>query len=124
MLPGERGGGKIRKFHDNFFTVTPTFRGPSPANCLPKDFNLLYSGNKHYYQVSARNRVSNSTPGPADLCFITAIPIPDEIERLGVNGVEILEGPAQRTGVAGTIKSVYFRDPDGNLVEISNYENA
>ena len=80
--------------------------------------------NLHQYGQEFEPKAKEPTPGSADLCFITAIPISDVIEHLGMNGVEILEGPIQRTGAAGTIKSVYFRDPDGNLVEVSNYENA
>ena len=80
--------------------------------------------NLHQYRQEFEPKAKEPTPGSADLCFITAIPILDVIEHLGMNGVEILEGPIQRTGAAGTINSVYFRDPDGNLVEVSNYENA
>ena len=78
--------------------------------------------NLHQYGQEFEPKAREPTPGSADLCFITAISISDVIEHLGMNGVEILEGPIQRTGAAGTIKSVYFRDPDGNLVEVSNYE--
>ena len=78
--------------------------------------------NLHQYGQEFELKAKEPTPGSADLCFITAIPISNVIEHLGMNGVEILEGPIQRTGAAGTIKSVYFRDPDGNLVEVSNYE--
>ena len=78
--------------------------------------------NLHQYGQEFEPKAKEPTPGSADLCFITKIPISDVIEHLSMNGVEILEGPLQRTGAAGTIKSVYFRDPDGNLVEVSNYE--
>ena len=78
--------------------------------------------NLHQYGQEFEPKAKEPTPGAADLCFITAISILDVIEHLSMSGVEILEGPIQRTGAAGTIKSVYFRDPDGNLVEVSNYE--
>ena len=58
--------------------------------------------------------------GSADLCFIAAIPLPQVIEHLQVQQVEILEGPVERTGAVGKILSVYIRDPDGNLLEIAN----
>ncbi len=61
------------------------------------------------------------TPGSADLCFITRTPLADVVEHLLQVGVEIVEGPVQRTGAAGPIMSVYFRDPDLNLIEVSNY---
>jgi catechol 2,3-dioxygenase-like lactoylglutathione lyase family enzyme len=59
------------------------------------------------------------TPGSADLCFLTDVPVAEVVEHLAANGVEILEGPVRRTGAAGPITSVYFRDPDGNLIEVS-----
>jgi len=80
--------------------------------------------NLHQHGQEFEPKAKEPTPGSADLCFITAIPISDVIEHLSVNGIEMLEGPVQRTGAIGTIKSVYFRDPDGNLVELSNYEKA
>ncbi|WP_249865152.1 VOC family protein [Paenibacillus konkukensis] len=60
--------------------------------------------------------------GTGDLCFITDIQIPDVIHHLEGCQVIIEEGPVIRTGALGSITSVYVRDPDGNLIEISNYE--
>lgn len=59
-------------------------------------------------------------PGSADLCFLTARPLKDVIALLIARDVAILEGPVQRTGATGQILSIYIRDPDGNLIEISN----
>jgi catechol 2,3-dioxygenase-like lactoylglutathione lyase family enzyme len=59
------------------------------------------------------------TPGSADLCFLTNVPVAEVVEHLEANGVEIIEGPVRRTGATGPITSVYFRDPDGNLLEVS-----
>lgn len=61
------------------------------------------------------------TMGSADLCFITDTPVEEVIHHLGVNGVEVEEGLVMRTGALGPIRSVYFRDPDQNLIEVSNY---
>jgi catechol 2,3-dioxygenase-like lactoylglutathione lyase family enzyme len=61
------------------------------------------------------------TPGSGDLCFITSTPVTEVIEHLKQQGVAIEEGPVPRTGATGPIQSVYFRDPDGNLIEVSNY---
>jgi len=61
------------------------------------------------------------TSGSADLCFITSAPLINVIEHLRRHNIEIIEGPIKRTGAIGTIESVYIRDPDLNLVEISNY---
>jgi catechol 2,3-dioxygenase-like lactoylglutathione lyase family enzyme len=63
------------------------------------------------------------TPGSGDLCFITDVPLPQVIDHIRSCGVEILEGPVRRTGATGPIESVYLRDPDGNLIEVSNYLN-
>jgi catechol 2,3-dioxygenase-like lactoylglutathione lyase family enzyme len=61
------------------------------------------------------------TPGSADLCFVTEEPLAEIIAHLERCGVPIEAGPGPRAGAIGTIQSVYLRDPDRNLVEISNY---
>ena len=58
-------------------------------------------------------------PGALDLCFIAAVPLDEVIARLQAAGVPIIEGPVQRTGATGLIRSVYVREPDLNLIEIS-----
>jgi catechol 2,3-dioxygenase-like lactoylglutathione lyase family enzyme len=63
-------------------------------------------------------------PGAIDLCFISQTPLAHVIESLKAHGVAIIAGPVDKTGAMGPIKSVYFRDPDGNLIEVSNYEAA
>lgn len=69
-------------------------------------------------------KAKKPTPGSADLCFVTSMDISDVVEHLRACGVELLEGPVQRTGAVGPVTSVYFRDPDGNLIEVSAYEGA
>jgi len=59
------------------------------------------------------------TPGSLDLCFIASVPLEAVIARLGAQGVPIVEGPVMRTGATSRIRSVYVRDPDLNLIEIS-----
>lgn len=61
-----------------------------------------------------------ATPGSADLCFLTNDPLDAVIEQLKSHNVAILQGPVERTGATGKLLSVYFRDPDGNLLEVSN----
>lgn len=60
-------------------------------------------------------------PGSSDLCFITDVPILDVIQHLKACEVPIEEGPVKKTGALSPITSVYIRDLDGNLIEISNY---
>jgi catechol 2,3-dioxygenase-like lactoylglutathione lyase family enzyme len=66
-------------------------------------------------------KASRPTPGSADLCFTTSIPIDEVIKSLEESKVRIREGPVKRTGALGRMISVYFRDPDLNLIEVSNY---
>jgi catechol 2,3-dioxygenase-like lactoylglutathione lyase family enzyme len=65
----------------------------------------------------------NSEPGSADLCFITALEPEDVILHLYGCHVAIEAGPAPRMGALGPMRSVYCRDPDGNLIEIASYMN-
>lgn len=65
---------------------------------------------------------SSPTMGSADLCFISATPVENVLQELQDNNIPVLEGGiVERTGATGKIRSVYFRDPDGNLLEVSNY---
>lgn len=65
-------------------------------------------------------KAATALPGTADLCFLVEPPIAQVVERLGAADIAIIEGPVERTGAQGTLLSVYCRDPDGNLVELSN----
>ncbi len=65
-------------------------------------------------------KAQRPTPGSADLCFLTSVPLAQVQTHLAASGVAITEGPVQRTGAQGPILSVYFRDPDQNLIEVSN----
>ena len=62
------------------------------------------------------------TPGSADVCLITSVPLAEAMAHVRACEVTIEEGPVQRTGATGPIESFYFRDPDGNLIEVSNYQ--
>ena len=61
------------------------------------------------------------TPGSGDFCLVAAVPLADIRASLDANGVAIEVGPVERTGARGRMISVYFRDPDDNLVEVSEY---
>jgi catechol 2,3-dioxygenase-like lactoylglutathione lyase family enzyme len=66
-------------------------------------------------------RAEHPVPGSADLCFVSAAPLAGAIAHLEACGVQIIEGPVERTGALGAMLSVYFRDPDRNLIELSEY---
>jgi catechol 2,3-dioxygenase-like lactoylglutathione lyase family enzyme len=64
------------------------------------------------------------TPGSADLCFIATVPLETIAVALARANVSVEEGPVERTGALGPIRSLYFRDPDGNLIEVSVYDSV
>ena len=67
-------------------------------------------------------KAERPVPGSADFCLITSVPLAEVIAHLETCGVAIIEGPVAKTGATGPLRSVYFRDPDLNLVEVSNCE--
>jgi catechol 2,3-dioxygenase-like lactoylglutathione lyase family enzyme len=75
--------------------------------------------NVHPPEFDASIKARVPTPGSLDLCFLADRPLDDVMTRLKQEGIPIEEGPSNRTGARFTIRSVYVRDPDGNLVEIS-----
>jgi catechol 2,3-dioxygenase-like lactoylglutathione lyase family enzyme len=84
---------------------------------------LVFGGEKinlHEAGKEFEPKAWRPTPGSADLCFVTSTPIETVIVHLAARGVAVEEGPVQRTGASGPILSVYVRDPDRNLIEISN----
>jgi len=87
--------------------------------------DLAFGGQKLNLHQAGREfepRALAPTPGAIDLCFIAASPLAEVIEALKAAGVVIIEGPVAKTGALGAMQSVYFRDPDGNLIEVSNYD--
>lgn len=77
-------------------------------------FNLHEVG--HEFLPKAARQV----PGSTDICLLTKTSLEEVIAHLQARGVSIEEGPVERTGATGKIRSVYFRDPDGNLIEVAN----
>jgi catechol 2,3-dioxygenase-like lactoylglutathione lyase family enzyme len=76
--------------------------------------------NLHEVGREVEPKAAMPTPGSADLCFISNTPMETVLAELRGHGVEIVEGPVERTGALGPIVSVYFRDADQNLIEVSN----
>lgn len=66
-------------------------------------------------------KAEHPAPGSADFCFITLAPLDTLVAHLKACQVAIIQGPVPKVGATGTLASVYFRDPDGNLIEVSNY---
>ncbi len=67
-------------------------------------------------------KAAHPTPGSADLCFLCERPLEEIANRLAALSYPIIEGPVARTGATGPIRSIYTRDPDGNLVEVARHE--
>lgn len=77
--------------------------------------------NLHEWGREFTPRAHVAVPGSLDLCFISSVPLATVVERLDAANIKIIEGPVAKTGAQGPIRSVYVRDPDLNLVEISEY---
>jgi len=77
--------------------------------------------NLHEWGREFTPRAHVAAPGTLDLCFVAAVPLESVIEKLNEEKIKIVEGPVMKTGAQGPIRSVYVRDPDLNLVEISVY---
>jgi len=81
---------------------------------------LAFADRRSICMRMAGNSSRRPTPGSADLCFITDVPLTEVVVHWNAEGVAIVEGPVERTGATGPILSIYFRDPDDNLIEVCN----
>ena len=77
--------------------------------------------NLHQEGKEFEPKADRPMPGSGDICLITSVAVPEVVRHLKACGVEVIDGPVKRTGAVGTLLSVYFRDPDLNLIEVSNY---
>jgi catechol 2,3-dioxygenase-like lactoylglutathione lyase family enzyme len=93
-----RGAGYAYRFGDQQLNVHGPGLTPSPLASVPV------------------------TPGGSDLCFVWPGPVEDAAEHLRKLGVEFFDGPSERAGARGTGRSIYFRDPDGSLLEFISYQ--
>jgi catechol 2,3-dioxygenase-like lactoylglutathione lyase family enzyme/ketosteroid isomerase-like protein len=88
---------------------------------------LRFGDQKINLHVAGREldpKATNPVPGSGDLCLITTAPLSDWQRHLAACGIEVEAGPVPRTGARGPIESIYLRDPEGNLLEISRYDRT
>lgn len=97
--------------------------GMEPKEERPGKWSLHFGTNKISLQdaQASPSLARDTVPGSGNFCLLTDTPIEEVAAHLEREGVAIVDGPGKRAGATGTLLSVYFKDPDGNLVEISNY---
>lgn len=106
-----------------FYTQVLGMRGEQfPTSDGTRRWALLFGQSKinlHQHGREFSPAAGNARPGTADLCFLTDAPIDAWVRHLTTHQVLIEEGPIEKTGAIGPIVSVYLRDPDNNLIEVS-----
>lgn len=111
---------KTRHFYENILGMTAfTFgNGRTALSFGHFRINLHQAGNE------CLPHALHPMPGSADLCFVTRTPLADVLDHLKNHAINLVEDPVSREGATGPMLSVYIRDPDGNLIEIANYNEA
>lgn len=103
-------------FYERVMGMRPfTFAGNHHALAFGSQKINLHQAGREFEPKAAK-----PVPGSADLCFLVETPLDQVIAHLEREQVAIIEGPVERTGATGLLRSVYFRDLDGNLIELSN----
>ena len=97
--------------------------GMEPKQERPGKWSLHFGAQKISLQdAKASPGIARDTvPGSGNFCLLTDAPIDEVMAHLEREGVAVIDGPGERAGATGTLVSVYFKDPDGNLVEVSHY---
>lgn len=109
-------------FYHQVIGMIPERFGPNKERLALKFGNQKL--NLHQAGAEYKPHATHPTPGSVDICFITNTPLLAAMQYVREQGVKIEEGPVQRTGANGPIQSFYFRDPDGNLIEVANYPES
>ena len=96
--------------------------GMQPREERPGKWSLHFGSNKISLQdaTSAPDIALSTVPGSGNFCVLTDVPVEQLVITLREVGIDIVAGPAERDGATSKLRSIYFRDPDGNLVEVSN----
>jgi catechol 2,3-dioxygenase-like lactoylglutathione lyase family enzyme len=105
-------------WYERVLGMTRETFGPEQRTCLKfgnQKFNVRPTGAVNW------TTAASELPGSLDLCFVTSAPPHEVIEHLRACGVAITQGPTPQIGAIGSLTSVYFRDPDNNLLEIGSY---
>lgn len=111
--------GRASAFYSGILGMTPeTFRAADGSERHALKFGRQKI-NLHLSGIEFEPKARAPRPGSADLCFLTKTPLAAWQAHLAALGVDIELGPVERTGAQGPITSLYLRDPDGNLIEIS-----
>jgi catechol 2,3-dioxygenase-like lactoylglutathione lyase family enzyme len=105
-------------FYARTLGMTPvTFSGGRRGLAFGRQKINLHQAGREFEPRAAR-----ATPGSGDFCLIAAVPLDVVVAHLAACDVPLVQGPVTKTGALGSMQSVYFRDPDGNLVEVSVYD--
>ncbi|NOH60591.1 VOC family protein [Vibrio sp. RE88] len=83
---------------------------------------LKFGNQKINLQLLGQEPRNRAQVGSGDLCLITHWSLDDVITHLQQQDIQIVEGPVEKSGATGVINSVYFLDPDSNLIEVSTYQ--
>ena len=108
-------------WYERVLGMTREVFGPNQRICLKfgeQKFNVRPSGAANWATAQA------DQPGSLDLCFVTRTRLTEVMAHLQACGVTILHGPIDQPGAIGALRSVYFHDPDGNLLEIGSYTDG
>ena len=104
-------------FYERVLGMQPvTFAGGRRALAFGRQKINLHQAGREF-----EPKAQLAAPGTLDLCLITTTPLAKVVDHLARCDVTIIEGPVAKTGATGPLRSVYFRDPDQNLIEVSNY---